>query len=126
MDNVEEVSDCALNSDKTAVLRHSHFHNCKYARKLEGLEKQSKLHLGNCSSNMKNREDYHRGLLHKIKKKSSFLYNWNMPRITGFLDFVHRPEFFITRKHNVTETGSVSILRRGKIDTYSVGSLRLS
>jgi hypothetical protein len=31
-----------------------------------------------------------------------------------------------TRKHNVSETGSVSILRRGEGDTYSVGSLRRS
>jgi hypothetical protein len=32
-------------------------------------------------------------------------------RITGFLDFVHRPVFKNTRKRNVSETGSVSILR---------------
>jgi hypothetical protein len=27
-----------------------------------------------------------------------------MFRITGFLDFVHSPEFYITRKYNVLET----------------------
>jgi hypothetical protein len=27
-------------------------------------------------------------------------------------------------KHDVSETGSVSVLRRGKGNTYSVGSLR--
>jgi hypothetical protein len=33
--------------------------------------------------------------------------------ITGFMDFVHTPEFQITIEHNVSETGSVSILRWG-------------
>jgi hypothetical protein len=28
--------------------------------------------------------------------------------ITGFVDFVHYPEFYITRKHNDSETGSVT------------------
>jgi hypothetical protein len=32
-------------------------------------------------------------------------------RITGFLDFTCRPEFQIhTRKHNVSDTGSISVL----------------
>jgi hypothetical protein len=31
-----------------------------------------------------------------------------------------------TRKHNVSETASVAILRCGERDTYSVGSLRKS
>jgi hypothetical protein len=31
-------------------------------------------------------------------------------RITGFLDFVHRPGFQITREYNVLETGSVPVL----------------
>jgi hypothetical protein len=29
-----------------------------------------------------------------------------------------------TRKHNVSKTGSISVLRKGEGDTYSVGSLR--
>jgi hypothetical protein len=28
-------------------------------------------------------------------------------RITGFLDFVHRPDLYITRQHKVSETGPV-------------------
>jgi hypothetical protein len=32
-------------------------------------------------------------------------------RITGFSYFVHRPVILKTRKHNVRETGSVSVLR---------------
>jgi hypothetical protein len=31
-----------------------------------------------------------------------------------------------TRKHDVSETGSISVLRYGGEDTYSVGSLRRS
>jgi hypothetical protein len=31
--------------------------------------------------------------------------------ITGFLDFVHGPEFKVTGKHNVSETGSVSVFK---------------
>jgi hypothetical protein len=34
--------------------------------------------------------------------------------ITKFLDFVHRPVFYETREHNVSETGSVSVLRSGE------------
>jgi hypothetical protein len=40
------------------------------------------------------------------------------------MDFDQRPEFEITRKHNVSETGSVSVFRRGEGDTYCVGSLK--
>jgi hypothetical protein len=29
---------------------------------------------------------------------------------TGLLDFVHHPEFYITRKHNVLETGSGPVI----------------
>jgi hypothetical protein len=39
--------------------------------------------------------------------------------ITGFLDFVHRPEFQITRKRNVSETESLCVFKRGQGDTYS-------
>jgi hypothetical protein len=39
------------------------------------------------------------------------------------LVFVHRPIFQKLRVHNVSETGSVSVLR-GVGDTHSVGSLR--
>jgi hypothetical protein len=35
---------------------------------------------------------------------------WCIPlRITGFIDFVHHQELYIVRKHNVSETGLVSI-----------------
>jgi hypothetical protein len=36
-------------------------------------------------------------------------------RVTMFLDFVHRPEFQIARKHNVSETAYVSVLIIGFI-----------
>jgi hypothetical protein len=32
-------------------------------------------------------------------------------KCSGLLDFVHRPDFSITRKHNVSETGVVSVFR---------------
>jgi hypothetical protein len=44
--------------------------------------------------------------------------------ISAFINFVHRPEFRIVRKYNVSETGSVSIFRLEERDAYSVGSLR--
>jgi hypothetical protein len=34
-----------------------------------------------------------------------------VPDFTGFMDFVHRPEFQMTRKHDVSETGPVSVFR---------------
>jgi hypothetical protein len=40
--------------------------------------------------------------------------------MTGFVEFVHRPELYITRKHNDSETGSVCIFRLGEGDPYSV------
>jgi hypothetical protein len=46
-------------------------------------------------------------------------------RITGVLDFVHRPEFK-KLENAVLETGSASILRRKEEDAYSVGPLRKS
>jgi hypothetical protein len=45
-------------------------------------------------------------------------------RINGFVGFVHQQGFCITRKHNVSETGSVSIFRWREGDAYSVGSFR--
>jgi hypothetical protein len=33
-------------------------------------------------------------------------------RITGLVDFAHRPEFSIIRNHSVLETGLVSVSRR--------------
>jgi hypothetical protein len=45
-------------------------------------------------------------------------------RITGFVDFVHRPEFYATIKHSVSETGSLYIFRLGQEGTYSIRSLR--
>jgi hypothetical protein len=40
--------------------------------------------------------------------------------------FVYRPEFQITRKHNVSETGFIFVFRSVQGDTYTVGSLRKS
>jgi hypothetical protein len=50
----------------------------------------------------------------------------NLVRIIGIVDFDHRPEFQISRRHNVSKTGSVSTFRCGKGDTCSVGSFRKS
>jgi hypothetical protein len=47
-------------------------------------------------------------------------------RITEFMDFVHRLDFWITVNHNFSKTGSVSIFRCGEEEAYSVGSLRKS
>jgi hypothetical protein len=35
------------------------------------------------------------------------------PRITGFVDFVYRPEFYMTRKLDVSETVSVFMWEEG-------------
>jgi uncharacterized protein YfaT (DUF1175 family) len=35
-------------------------------------------------------------------------------RITGFVGFVHRPEFYITRKREISETGPLLIFRQGE------------
>jgi hypothetical protein len=40
-------------------------------------------------------------------------------RINGFLDFAHRQVFQITRKHNFSENGSVSVYC-GEADPYSI------
>jgi hypothetical protein len=40
------------------------------------------------------------------------------------MDFVQRSRILNTREHSFSETGSVSVSRRGEGDTYSVGSLR--
>jgi hypothetical protein len=45
-------------------------------------------------------------------------------RITGLMDFVHPPDFEITRKHNVSENESTSALRWREGDTCSIGSIR--
>jgi hypothetical protein len=47
-------------------------------------------------------------------------------RISGFMDFVHSSEFYITTKHNVSKTGSVSVFKRGEGDIYFFGLLRKS
>jgi hypothetical protein len=44
-------------------------------------------------------------------------------RITGFVDSVHRLEILITRKQNVSETESVSILRWGRETPTLLGTL---
>jgi hypothetical protein len=46
--------------------------------------------------------------------------------IAGFIDFVHRPVFLKKTRENVSEIGSVSVIRRGGKETYFVGSLRKS
>jgi hypothetical protein len=45
---------------------------------------------------------------------------------TGFVDFVHRPEFSKARKHSLSETWSVSFFKWAEGDTQSVGTLRKS
>jgi hypothetical protein len=42
---------------------------------------------------------------------SSLTHFASSHRTTGSVDFVHRPEFYMTRNHDVSETGPVSILR---------------
>jgi hypothetical protein len=44
-------------------------------------------------------------------------------RITGYLNFVHRSEFEITGKANVSENESVSIFRWKEGETHSLVSL---
>jgi hypothetical protein len=39
------------------------------------------------------------------------------------MDFVYRPKFYVTTKHNFSEPASVSVLRRVEGETYSVGTL---
>jgi hypothetical protein len=44
------------------------------------------------------------------------IHKWSLfGRIAGVLDFIHRPDLIVTRKkknkHDVSETGSVSVLR---------------
>jgi hypothetical protein len=41
-------------------------------------------------------------------------------------DLVHHSIFWKTKEHNVPETGSLSILRSGVGDVYSVGFIRKS
>jgi hypothetical protein len=53
----------------------------------------------------------------------SFRWWWITLRTTWLVDFFQCPEFTRTRKHNISETGYVSIFRWKKGDTYSVGSL---
>jgi hypothetical protein len=43
--------------------------------------------------------------------------------LLGFLDFVHRPVFYKTRKHNVSESGSVCILNWGGEKPTKLGPL---
>jgi hypothetical protein len=42
---------------------------------------------------------------------------------SGFMGFVHRPEFYITRKHNVPENGSLSGFTWGEGDTTLLSPL---
>jgi hypothetical protein len=44
----------------------------------------------------------------------------------GVMDFIHRPEVYMVRKQNVSETGSAFVFRFGEGDTYSVGYLKTS
>jgi hypothetical protein len=47
-------------------------------------------------------------------------------RAIWFVVFVHRQEFEIIIKHDVSKTGSASVFRSGEGDTYSVGSHKKS
>jgi hypothetical protein len=47
-------------------------------------------------------------------------------RIIGFQDFVHRQEYLNIIKHIVSETESVSVLRRAEGGTYSLESIKKS
>jgi hypothetical protein len=54
----------------------------------------------------------------------SLRWSWSgrsLLRINGFMDFVHRLEFQITRKHSVSETAVVLVSRWGEGDTCCVG-----
>jgi hypothetical protein len=54
--------------------------------------------------------------------RQKYFCSINFLRITGFVDFVYRPQFYTTTKHNVSEIGSVSVLRWREGGAYSVGS----
>jgi hypothetical protein len=42
-------------------------------------------------------------------RKKKVEYHWYITlRTTGFVDYVHRPEFRMTRKNNILKTGCVS------------------
>jgi hypothetical protein len=64
---------------------------------------------------------------HEPKDYTKFGYflGMNSHRITGFLDFFPSSGILETRKHDVSETGFVSVLRwkGGGENTYSVGPL---
>jgi hypothetical protein len=52
-------------------------------------------------------------------------YDNGVRSISGFLDFFHRPEFYITGKQKFSKM-DVSSLKSGKGETYLAGSLRKS
>jgi hypothetical protein len=57
---------------------------------------------------------------------SKGFWRWTITqRITGFFNFSHHPVILENRKHDVSETGTVS-LHKWEENTYSVGSLRKS
>jgi hypothetical protein len=61
--------------------------------------------------------------VHFLTRKG--LRRWCMTlRINGFLDFFHRPEFYIL-ENNISATDSVSVLRWRQGDIYSVEPLEL-
>jgi pyruvate formate-lyase activating enzyme-like uncharacterized protein len=60
-----------------------------------------------------------------IRDRNTSLYSSQTSRITGFLDFLHRP-VILGVETRLSETGSVSVLWWRGEDTYSVGPLRKS
>jgi hypothetical protein len=57
--------------------------------------------------------------------ESKWFWQWCVTQNHRFMGSVHHPELYITWEHNISETGSVSILRLGEGDNYSVGSLTI-
>jgi hypothetical protein len=67
----------------------------------------------------------HRPDRHIVWVESKGFWHWCITlRITGFFGLCPSSGILNTRKHIVSEIGSVSVLRWGEGDTYCVGSLR--
>jgi hypothetical protein len=49
-----------------------------------------------------------------------------MLKTIGFMGFVHVSKFEITRKYDVSENGSISVIKSREGDTYPDGSLTMS
>jgi hypothetical protein len=69
------------------------------------------------------------GCLERRKSLLGFKVFWRLRvtlRFNAFLDFAHRPEFWIPESSSIWESGTDSVLRWGEGDTYFVRSLRKS